>query len=96
VISPAFRWAQSLNAVYLEVKFATRFDSPACLDLSEHEYSIAEDGRYVNISAMCTNDKKLLHYKLNLKLNEKVMPVEQDPDSPEAIAKRDKIAQQEE
>lgn len=45
---------------------------------------------------MCTNDKKLLHYKLNLKLNESVMPIELDPDSPEAIAKREQIAQEEE
>ena len=89
MISPAFRWAQSLNAVYLEVKFATRFDSPACLDLSEHEYSISEDGQWVKISAMCTNDKKLLHYKLNLKLNDSVMPIELDPNSPEATAKRE-------
>ncbi len=25
---PAFRWAQSLTTIYLEVKFAHRFDSP--------------------------------------------------------------------
>ena len=41
VISPAFRWAQSPTHVYLEVKFSTRFDSPACLDLFDHHYEIA-------------------------------------------------------
>lgn len=91
VISPAFRWAQSLTTVYLEVKFATRFDSPACLDLSEHEYKISEDGQWVNISAMCTNDKKLLHYKLSLKLNDAIMPQELDPDSPEAQERKEQI-----
>ena len=40
VISPAFRWAQSLTHVYLEVKFSTRFDSPACLDLFDQHYEI--------------------------------------------------------
>ena len=33
VISPAFKWAQSLNQTMLEVKYSTRFDSPACLDI---------------------------------------------------------------
>lgn len=32
-LSPAFRWAQSLNETFIEVKFATRLDSPACIDL---------------------------------------------------------------
>jgi hypothetical protein len=49
----------------------------------------------INISAMCTNDKKLLHYKLNLKLHEKIMPIELDPESPEAIEKKQIIAEQE-
>ena len=40
VLSPAFRWAQSLTHVYLEVKFSTRFDSPACLDLFDQHYEI--------------------------------------------------------
>lgn len=87
MISPAFRWAQSLTIVYLEVKFATRFDSPACLDLSDHEYSISADGQTINIAAMCTNDKKLLHYKLNLKLNDAVLALEPEAGSPEALEK---------
>ena len=42
VISPAFRWAQSLEQVFLEIKWATRFDSPACLDTFDHEYSVVD------------------------------------------------------
>lgn len=41
-ISPAFRWAQSLNTTYLEVKWATRFDSPACLDIYDTHYEIED------------------------------------------------------
>jgi len=37
---------------------------------------------------MCTNDKKLLKYELNLKLNDPVMPIEVDKTSPEAIARK--------
>jgi len=34
VISPAFRWAQSVNETYLEMKYSTRLDSPfACTEL---------------------------------------------------------------
>lgn len=88
VISPAFRWAQSLSTVYLEVQFSTRLGSPACLDLSEYNYSISEDGETVSVSAMCTNDKKLLKYELNLKLNDPVMPIEVDKTSPEAISRK--------
>lgn len=93
VISPAFRWAQSLNTVFLEVKFATRFDSPACLDLSDHQYKISEDGNRILISAMCKNDKKLLHYKLDLGLYDEVMPV---ANSEEDFARQARIVAKEE
>ena len=44
VLSPAFNWAQSLNNTLIEVKFSTRFDSPACLDIFDQEFTISEDG----------------------------------------------------
>ena len=44
-LSPAFRWAQSLNSTFLQVKFATRFDSPACLDTSNLRVTIGDDSR---------------------------------------------------
>ena len=44
VISPAFNWAQSLDHAYLEVKYSTRFDSPACLDIFDTEFSIDNEG----------------------------------------------------
>ena len=40
IISPAFRWAQSATHIFLNVKFATRFDSPACLDIFDLTYDI--------------------------------------------------------
>ena len=66
VISPATQWAQSVKEVYLRVKFATRFDSPACLDISELEHELTE--KQVRVSALCRNDKKLLRYRLELPL----------------------------
>lgn len=39
-ISPAFKWAQSLDNVYLSIKFATRYDSPGCIDIFEKDVNI--------------------------------------------------------
>ena len=62
-LSPAYRWAQSLNTTFLEVKFATRFDSPACLDVTELKVTLGDDGRALNVSAICgrSDDKKLFY-----------------------------------
>jgi hypothetical protein len=74
VLRPAFRWAQSLKAVMLEVKFSTRFDSPACLDLSNERFEVSEDMKQLHIEALCKNDKKLLIYRLIIDLYDVVMP----------------------
>jgi len=76
VLRPAFKWAQSLKAVWLEVKFATRFDQPACVDLSNEKYEVSEDFTQVTIEALCTNDRKPLLYRLVLDLWDAVMPTE--------------------
>ena len=73
VLTPAFRWAQSLNEVFLEVKFATRIDSPACIDLFNK--TIVIESNYVKVEAVCRNDKRLLHYVLEVNLHSHVSPV---------------------
>ena len=78
VISPAFRWAQDLNYIYLETKYSTRFDSPACLDISEQVLKIQNEGTRLYHSAMCRNDKKMLKYELKLDLFNMVLDL---PDS---------------
>jgi len=40
VLSPAFRWQQTLDEIWIEVKWTTRFDSPACLDTYEHHSEV--------------------------------------------------------
>lgn len=32
-IVPAFKWAQSTDKIFIEVKFATRLDTPACVEI---------------------------------------------------------------
>lgn len=51
VIAPAFQWAQSLDNVYLNIKYATRFDTPGCLETYNENITIEE--RRVNISIYC-------------------------------------------
>jgi len=100
VLTPAFRWAQSLKDVYLEVVFATRLGSPACLDLSEQDFHITEDNSKLHIRALCKNDKKLLIYQLDLDLYDQVMPVSHQqvnaPEVPDDSAKKlEEIAERE-
>lgn len=78
VISPALHWAQSLEQTFLEVKYSTRFDSPACLDIFDQEFRIENEGKSLYLKAMCRNDKKLLKYELSLDLWGEVLP---EPDS---------------
>lgn len=70
VIQPSIRWAQSANSTFVEVKFSTRFDSPACLDIFDDKITL--ENSTLTISAMCRNDKKLLSYQLKIDLLESV------------------------
>lgn len=74
IVTPSIRWAQSPNTTYLEVKFSTRFDSPACLDVFDQQITLSN--RSLSISAMCRNDKKLLKYQLVMELYGNVGPFE--------------------
>ena len=61
-----------MDHAYLEVKYSTRFDSPACLDIFDSEFAIENEGKHLYLKAMCRNDKKLLKYELRLDLLEPV------------------------
>lgn len=79
IIQPALRWAQNPHNVFIEVKYSTRFDSPACLDIYDAIIRI-DDGRTLFLQAMCRNDKKILKYELTLDLFENVQPFEMNPE----------------
>ena len=66
VVTPSVMWAQSPNTTYMLVKFSTRFDSPACVDIFDEEFVIKN--RTMSITAMCRNEKKLLKYRLEMEL----------------------------
>jgi hypothetical protein len=66
----------------LEIKFATRLDSPSCLDLIEKHVSITETK--VSVEAVCRNDKNLLRYVLVINLYGRVALVDLDAKENEA------------
>ena len=43
IVSPAFKWAQSLDDIFIEIKFAHRHDSPGCLEIKDMNVDIKND-----------------------------------------------------
>ena len=43
IVSPAFKWAQSLEDIFIEIKFAHRHDSPGCLEIKDMNVDIKND-----------------------------------------------------
>ena len=41
-VFPASKWAQSLNEIFIEIKFAHRHDSPVCLEMKDLKVDIKE------------------------------------------------------
>jgi hypothetical protein len=62
VLAPAFQWAQSLDNVFINIKYATRFDTPGCLETYDEQITIEE--RRLNISIFC----KHVSHQLNLEM----------------------------
>jgi hypothetical protein len=56
VISPAFQWAQSLDHIYLSIKFATRFDTPGCLDTFDDNITMGVN--FFNMTIFCRHVRK--------------------------------------
>ena len=50
-ISPAFKWAQSLEDVFIEIKYAHRHDSPGCLEIKDMNIDIKNDS--VSFEGFC-------------------------------------------
>jgi hypothetical protein len=50
-ISPAFKWAQSLEDIFIEIKYAHRHDSPGCLEIKDMNIKIKNDS--VSFEGFC-------------------------------------------
>ena len=68
--SPAFQWAQSGDNVFIEIKYAHRFDAPGCLDVKKEKVDV--EGNVLNFTAYCIQGDTPIKFSLSLDLFEEV------------------------
>ena len=69
-IYPASQWAQSLDNIYVEIKFAHRHDSPGCLEVEDKKIDIKEDS--LSFTGTCSLGDDYIRIDYNIKLNKKI------------------------
>ena len=71
-VSPAFVWAQSPDKMFMDIKFAHRFDSPGCLDIKEDTVEF-EKNRLI-FQGKCVQSGNKINYSLDLALFKEIDP----------------------
>lgn len=66
VAVPAFQWAQSMDKIFIEVKFASRFDSPGCVEVNGIKFTHNKEGFI--LKGECSIEEHIMKYELDLKL----------------------------
>ena len=69
-IYPASQWAQSLDNIYVEIKFAHRHDSPGCLEVEDKKIDIKEDS--LSFSGTCSLGDDYIRIDYHIKLHKKI------------------------
>ena len=69
-IFPASQWAQSLDDIFIELKFAHRHDSPGCLEIKDLNVNIRE--KFVTLTAKCFLDDVPIKINYHIKLLNKI------------------------
>ena len=69
-IYPASQWAQSLDNIYVEIKFAHRHDSPGCLEVEDKKIDIKEDS--LSFTGTCSLGDDYIRIDYNIKLHKKI------------------------
>lgn len=72
VMSPPFKWAQSLSIIEFEIKFAYRFDVAGCADLFNETIKITKDIFY--LGASCKELDQTMFFNLHFKFWDEVDP----------------------
>ena len=67
---PASQWAQSLDNIYIEIKFAHRHDSPGCLEVEDKKVDIKEDT--LSFSGTCSLGDDYFKIDYHIKLLKKI------------------------
>ena len=65
-VIPAFQWAQNLQNIFIEVKFAHRHDSPGCLEFSKMNINI--ENKNISLEALCVLGDVPIKFELELNL----------------------------
>lgn len=64
--TPPLEWAQSLNEVFLRIKFTQRHDIPGCINHKDLQVDIQKDRFY--LEAFCGDKEMKIKYQLNFTL----------------------------
>lgn len=69
-VAPAFQWAQSMDNIFLEIKFAHRHDSPGCLEVKNERVEVHKN--LFVFSGHCVIGDVPIKFHLNLELWQEV------------------------
>ena len=64
-IYPASQWAQSLDNIFIEIKFAHRHDSPGCLEVEDKKVDLKEDSLSFTGTCSLGDDHIRIDYNVN-------------------------------
>ena len=62
------QWAQNLNYVFIEVRYAHRHDAPGCSRHEDEQITIKED--FIEVQMLCIEANAKVKYRLQLQLFE--------------------------
>ena len=69
-VFPASRWAQNMNEVFIEIKFAHRHDSPGCLEMKNLKVELKE--RNIKLVGYCVLGEVPIKMNYHIKLWSKI------------------------
>ena len=71
-VIPAMQWAQSPDKIFLDIKFAHRFDAPGCIELKDQKIDFEKDK--LKLSGLCTMSSHKMKYVVDFELYDAVNP----------------------
>ena len=69
-VTPASRWAQNMNEIFIEIKFAHKYDSPGCLEMKNLKVELKE--RNVKLVGYCILGDVPIKMNFDVKLFSKI------------------------
>lgn len=66
IVYPCFEWAQSMDRIFINIKFSHKWDAPGCMEVKNSEILVHEN--LVMINTICVIGDNPVKYVLNLDL----------------------------